>query len=108
MSLKISAQVKELIPSIVQVSDFVNRINILDKKVNFDFEDKGIYNKITSLVTYYGVNNSDKNCCKKYKEFSDLIPVLNTMLAQHRVAVMKVSFGEDNPFLQTPFILDHI
>ena len=108
MSLKISAQVKELIPSIVQVSDFVNRINILDKKVNFDFEDKGIYNKITSLVTYYGVNNSDKNCCKKYKEFSDLIPVLNTMLAQHRVAVMKVSFGEDNPFLQTPFILDQI
>ena len=64
MSLKISAQVKELVPSIVQVSDFVNRINILDKKVNFDFEDKGIYNKITSLVTYYRVNNSDK----KYEE----------------------------------------
>ena len=65
MSLKISAQVKDLIPNIVQVSNFVNRINILDKKVNFDFEDNGIYNKITSLVTYYSVSSSDKNCCKK-------------------------------------------
>lgn len=102
MGLKISAKIKDLIPSIVEVSGYANVL--LNKQVVF--EDKGIYNKITSLVAYYSIKNSDKNCCKKYKEFTDLLPELNFLLGKYRLAIMQASFGNNNPFMQAPLLLD--
>ena len=102
MDLKISAKIKDLIPSIVEISGFANEL--LNKQVVF--EDKSIYNKITSLVTYYSIKNSDKNCCKKYKEFTDLLPELNNLLGKYRLAIMQASFGNNNPFMQAPLLLD--
>lgn len=102
MDLKISVRIRDLIPSIVETSKFANES--LNKQVVF--EDKCVYNKITSLVTYYSVKNSDKNCSKKYKEFTDLLPELNNLLGKYRLAVMQTSFGNSNPFMQSPLLLD--
>lgn len=106
MSIKISANIKDLIPEIVEVSSSVSSSNLLDKTVVF--EDKGVYNKVINVVTYYAAKTSDKNCCRKYNEFSSLVPELNNLLSKYRIAIMTVSFGENNPFAQPPYILDRI
>jgi len=106
MNLKISANIRDLIPSIVEVSGFVDGAGLLNKPVVFD--DKGVYNKIRNIVSYYEIKQSDKNCCKKYNEFKELVPMLNDLLSKYRIALMTVSFGNNNPHMLAPFKLDKI
>lgn len=105
--MRIQAKLNELIPgTIVELSAFSNATNILEKEVIV--EDKGLYNKLSSIVTYYALGSSDKNCCKRYQEFSGLVPELNNLLKQYRVGLMRASFGGDNPHMQQAFLLEKI
>ena len=103
--MKIVVELNKIIPEgIVEVSNFVNSANLLNKTV--EFEDKGLYNKIQNIVLYYNTKSSDKNCCKKYKELKELIPSINPIIAKYRLAITEASHGGHNPYMQAPLMLD--
>ena len=103
--MKIQARIGDVLPEhIVELASYANMIDIKNKTVVF--EDKGLYNNFVSIVDYYKASK-DKNCPKAYKRFSDIVYLLNDLLAQYRVGLMKSSLS-GNPFMIQPFVLDKI